>query len=167
MHTRPRGAGPGGRRPPRRMSTARSEHRITVRAPFRLDLTVSVLRRLSTNIVDLFTDDLEYLRAFGGARGPVIARVKQVRGDELVHEADAAGGDDVFARLLLELPDVIPHRALQYGRVLPLRILQGAGHDVLRDRVEVVGDAGLVVGLLRPEAPHVLERPAPDQEGDE
>ena len=99
MHGRPRGAGPGGRRPPRRMSTARSEHRITVRAPFRLDLTVSVLRRLSTNIVDLFTDDLEYLRAFGGARGPVIARVKQVRGDELTVRFEG-GGEADHARLL-------------------------------------------------------------------
>lgn len=60
--------------------------------PFRLDLTVSVLRRLSTNIVDLITVDAEYLRVFGGTGGPVLARVKQERADELVVSFE--GGDN-------------------------------------------------------------------------
>lgn len=46
-------------------------------APYRLDLTVSVLRRLSTNVVDVLTADGNYLRALGGTSGPVIARVEQ------------------------------------------------------------------------------------------
>jgi DNA-3-methyladenine glycosylase II len=74
------------------MSTTRTEYQIAVRTPFRLDLTVSVLRRLSTNIVDLITVDAEYLRVFDGTRGPVIARVKQVRADELVVHFE--GGND-------------------------------------------------------------------------
>jgi DNA-3-methyladenine glycosylase II len=56
---------------------SRSRHELSVAAPFRLDLTVSALRRLSTNIVDVFTSDGEYLRALETSRGPVIARVVQ------------------------------------------------------------------------------------------
>ena len=73
------------------MSTPRTECAIQVMVPFRLDLTVSVLRRLSTNIVDLITVDAEYLRVFHGTGGPVLARVKQVRADELVVSVE--GGD--------------------------------------------------------------------------
>lgn len=71
------------------MAHARNE--IEVVTPYRLDLTVSVLRRLSTNIVDLFTRDGEYIRELPGARATVIARVKQVRPDALVARFD--GGD--------------------------------------------------------------------------
>jgi DNA-3-methyladenine glycosylase II len=66
------------------VARARNEHEIEVVMPYRLDLTVSVLRRLSTNIVDLFTRDGEYVRALPGARATVIARVKQARRDALV-----------------------------------------------------------------------------------
>jgi hypothetical protein len=49
--------------------------------------------------------------------------------------------------------------------VLPLRIAQGVGHHVLGDGVEVRADTGPVVGLLGPEAPHLLEGQPTDQEG--
>jgi len=52
-------------------------------APYRLDLTVSALRRLPTNIVDVFTAEGQYIRALGGAGAPVIARVTQDRADAL------------------------------------------------------------------------------------
>lgn len=73
------------------MSTTRTEYPIAVTVPFRLDLTVSVLRRLSTNVTDLITLDAEYLRVFGGTGGPVLARISQVRADELVVSFE--GGD--------------------------------------------------------------------------
>ncbi len=57
---------------------SKSPHRITVASPFRLDLTVSVLRRLSTNVVDVLTPEGEYLRVLGGPRSSVLARVRQV-----------------------------------------------------------------------------------------
>jgi hypothetical protein len=38
-------------------TAARSVHALHVTAPYRLDLTVSALRRLSTNIVDVLTPD--------------------------------------------------------------------------------------------------------------
>ncbi|MGH8595107.1 MAG: DNA-3-methyladenine glycosylase family protein [Gammaproteobacteria bacterium] len=46
--------------------------------PYRLDLTVSVLRRLSTNLVDLLTPEGMYVRALSGFSEPVIVRVRQV-----------------------------------------------------------------------------------------
>jgi len=66
-------------RPP----TASTRHELPVVAPYRLDLTVSALRRLSTNVVDIFTPDGHYVRALDGAHGPVVAHVTQVRPDAL------------------------------------------------------------------------------------
>lgn len=65
------------------VSRSRTEYEIEIKTPFRLDLTASVLRRLSTNVVDLYTADGEYIRAFESSRGPVIARVRQPRADTL------------------------------------------------------------------------------------
>lgn len=52
-------------------------YEIPVVAPYRLDLTVCALRRLSTNVVDLLTPDGVYVRALAGFRRPVIVRVAQ------------------------------------------------------------------------------------------
>src|SRR6187431_2051408 len=60
-----------------------AQYKIAVVEPYRLDLTVSVLRRLSTNIVDVFTADGHYVRAFGGVREPLVARVTQHLPDTL------------------------------------------------------------------------------------
>jgi DNA-3-methyladenine glycosylase II len=77
-----------------RSTVLRSEHECTVATPYRLDLTVSVLRRLSSNLTDVLTPEGEYLRALGGMRTLVIARVTQlgpatlavaVKGDEREH----------------------------------------------------------------------------------
>jgi DNA-3-methyladenine glycosylase II len=53
-------------------------HELPVVTPYRLDLTVSVLRRLSTNVVDLLTPQGMYLRALSGFAEPVIVRATQV-----------------------------------------------------------------------------------------
>ena len=50
---------------------------LPVTAPYRLDLTVSALRRLSTNVVDLLTPDGVYVRALPGVDEPVVVRVSQ------------------------------------------------------------------------------------------
>ncbi len=55
-----------------------SQYDVSVAVPYRLDLTVSVLRRLSTNVVDVIMPDGQYARALGGSREPVIACVTQV-----------------------------------------------------------------------------------------
>jgi DNA-3-methyladenine glycosylase II len=54
-----------------------AHYEIGVVTPYRLDLTVSALRRLSTNSVDVLTLEGEYLRALGGFRKPVLMRVAQ------------------------------------------------------------------------------------------
>ena len=58
-------------------------HEIPVVMPYRLDLTVSVLRRLSTNVVDLFTPEGQYVRALSGSPKPVVVRVTQNHEDTL------------------------------------------------------------------------------------
>src|SRR5437867_11323555 len=60
-----------------------AQYEIAVEVPFRLDLTVSVLRRLSTNIVDVLTVEGDYVRALSQDHEPVVARVTQERPDAL------------------------------------------------------------------------------------
>ena len=62
-----------------RAQSIRSEYELPVVVPYRLDLTVSVLRRLATNFVDVLTTDGRYVRVLQGAHGPVIARAAQTR----------------------------------------------------------------------------------------
>jgi DNA-3-methyladenine glycosylase II len=75
-----------------------STHVCPVAPPYRLDLTVSVLRRLSTNVVDVLTSDGQYVRALGGSGEPVIARVTQVHAEALAFTLD--GDDREHARSL-------------------------------------------------------------------
>ncbi|MEO8563399.1 MAG: hypothetical protein ABI601_15065 [bacterium] len=69
-----------------------SSHVVSVATPYRLDLTVCALRRLSTNVVDVLTPHGQYVRAHCGLNGPVIARVAQASADALMVtiEGDAA-----------------------------------------------------------------------------
>lgn len=60
----------------------RQVHDIHVVMPYRLDLTVSVLRRLSTNVVDLLTPEGQYVRALSGFPEPVIVRATQIRHED-------------------------------------------------------------------------------------
>jgi DNA-3-methyladenine glycosylase II len=53
-------------------------HEIPVVMPYRLDLTVTVLRRLSSNVVDVLTPQGVYVRALAGFADPVIVHVTQV-----------------------------------------------------------------------------------------
>jgi len=69
-----------------------TRHEIDVVTPFRLDLTVSALRRLSTNIVDRFTHDQEYVRVLPVGGRPVIVHVTQPRPDSLVVRLEVGTG---------------------------------------------------------------------------
>jgi DNA-3-methyladenine glycosylase II len=62
---------------------SRSHHELPVVAPYRLDLTVSALRRLSTNVVDVLTPAGHYVRALADAHGPVMVRVTQAHPERL------------------------------------------------------------------------------------
>ncbi len=87
-------------------------YEIPVVAPYRLDLTVSVLRRLSTNIVDLLTPEGQYVRALVGSPEPVIVRVMQNRQDSLSATVDGDTNNE---------PDV-------FGLV---RMMLGCDHDLM------------------------------------
>lgn len=67
------------------MPSAVARYVVRVAEPYRLDLTVSVLRRLSTNLVDVLTPEVEYLRVLEDAHRPMLVRVSsQKRGTLLV-----------------------------------------------------------------------------------
>lgn len=100
--------------------TARSEHELRVVAPYRLDLTVSVLRRLSSNLVDLLTPRGEYLRVLVGAAGPLLVRVRQSRPDAL--------------QVTLEGP-----RAAHAGALALVRQTLGVDRDLARFRRAATG----------------------------
>lgn len=56
---------------------AEGSYSIPVRAPYRLDLTVNVLRRLSTNLVDVLSPNGAYIRWLGGPSDFALVRVSQ------------------------------------------------------------------------------------------
>lgn len=68
-------------------------HELPVVTPYRLDLTVSALRRLPSNPVDVYTADGRYLRALGGFTEPVIVSVAQARADALAVAVSGRAGD--------------------------------------------------------------------------
>ncbi len=64
------------------MSDSVCETLVPVRAPYRLDLTATVLRRLSTNVVDVF-DGVTYRRMLGEPGRPTLLEVTQPAADVL------------------------------------------------------------------------------------
>jgi len=62
---------------------ADNSYSIRVQAPYRLDLTVNVLRRLSSNRVDVLTPKGEYLRVLGSVAEPVIVHARQASPETL------------------------------------------------------------------------------------
>jgi DNA-3-methyladenine glycosylase II len=65
-----------------------SSYSISVRAPYRLDLTVNVLRRLSTNVVDVVSPDGAYVRLLGDVAELAIVRVCQSTPETLTVEIE-------------------------------------------------------------------------------
>lgn len=61
------------------LGASEARYEIDIATPYRLDLTVSALRRLSTNIVDVLTPGGEYVRILDGFRRSVIVRVSQTQ----------------------------------------------------------------------------------------
>lgn len=70
-----------------------TEHEIQVSTPYRLDLTVTALRRMPSNRVDVYTADGHYLRAFAGATGPVVVSVAQAHADTLAVSVTGSADD--------------------------------------------------------------------------
>jgi DNA-3-methyladenine glycosylase II len=95
---------------------SRTHNEIAVVAPYRLDLTVSVLRRLSTNVVDVVTSEREYVRVLAAPREPVIAHVAQVRPEALTITLE---GEKREHRQALEIKnDKTDHIAMHTSRAL-------------------------------------------------
>lgn len=82
------------------MALTIQQYELPVAKPYRLDLTVTVLRRLSSNIVDVFTPDGEYLRVLGHFEQPVLVRVSSKAPDAL---AVTLQGDRAAHREALEV----------------------------------------------------------------
>jgi DNA-3-methyladenine glycosylase II len=78
---------------PSRVASIAATYEIEVVAPYRLDLTVSALRRMATNPVDVLTDDGRYLRALSGSVEPIVASVMQHRADALTVSLSGKPGD--------------------------------------------------------------------------
>ncbi len=78
------------------MSDSGRVYSVPVRPPYRLDLTATVLRRLSTNIVDVF-DGRVYRRLIGAAAQPALVEVTQVAPDLLDVRVRGEPGTDVPA----------------------------------------------------------------------
>jgi DNA-3-methyladenine glycosylase II len=62
---------------------------IAVPLPYRLDLTVNVLRRLSTNLVDVLTPDGVYVRLLGDETSPALIRARQPEPGKIIVEIES------------------------------------------------------------------------------
>ena len=82
------------------LDASEARHEIDVAAPYRLDLTVSALRRLSTNVVAVLTPEGEYLRVLNGFGRPVIVSVAQTQPATLTVVLTGCDGSDEQARAL-------------------------------------------------------------------
>jgi len=71
-------------------------------APYRLDLTANVLRRLSSNIVDRLAADGTYARALDGFSRPAIVSVRQSEPSALEVELDVPPGEEERALALVK-----------------------------------------------------------------
>jgi len=70
---------------------------LPVVSPYRLDLTVRVLRRLPDNPVDLLGEDGTYRRAFRVRGGTAVVAVRQSAPDALDVEIEGSGDEDLVA----------------------------------------------------------------------
>jgi DNA-3-methyladenine glycosylase II len=85
---------------------------VDVAPPYRLDLTVAVLRRLSTNLVDTVQHGT-YRRALTGLVAPVVVTVRQTAPAQLTVGVDGAAGEEPRALALVR-------RMLAVDRLTPL-----------------------------------------------
>ena len=81
--------------------TSRSRHELFVVTPYRLDLTVSTLRRLAMHVVDVLTPEGQYVRALSGAHGAVIVHVEQVRPDAVSVTVDGDATEHTHTLVLV------------------------------------------------------------------
>jgi DNA-3-methyladenine glycosylase II len=124
---------------------SKERYEVDVAVPYRLDLTVSVLRRLSTNIVDVLTPQGEYVRSLAGFREPVVARVAQTRPDALAVTIEGAAAEHVQAlaivRRMLGVDRDLSHFDRAAKRVPWLRLLASRMRGVKPPRYPTLWEA--------------------------
>jgi DNA-3-methyladenine glycosylase II len=74
---------------------------LSVTEPFRLDLTVAVLRRFSTNVVDVVAADGTYRRVFAGRDGALVVAIRQLDAASLEVRLEPGAGDEARALALV------------------------------------------------------------------
>lgn len=79
-----------------------SKHEIVLTKPYRLDLTVAALRRVASNVVDVYTPGGEYLRVLEHPEHAAIVRARQVARDRLTVEVTSEAADHEPATELLK-----------------------------------------------------------------
>src|SRR5471032_3213688 len=92
------------------MSTSVQTLTVPVRAPYRLDLTANALRRLSTNLVDVY-DGMTYRRLIGDPAAPVLLEVTQSAPETLtarVHGKTPFDVETLVARMFGTQADLSP-----------------------------------------------------------
>lgn len=127
------------------MALTIQQYELPVAKPYRLDLTVTVLRRLSTNIVDVFTPDGEYLRVLGHFDQPVLVRVSSKRPDALAVtlEGDRAAHQTALAavRRMLGTDRTLTHFNRAAARIPWLRALALRARGVKPPRYPTLWEA--------------------------
>jgi DNA-3-methyladenine glycosylase II len=138
---------------------------IPVVPPYRLDLTVAVLRRFSTNLVDRFTADGRYLRALETADGSAVIelrmaapdrialRLHKVRGDTdaLATRAAAIVGADQTLDIFNEAAQQLSWLAPLAGRMRGVRppryptFWEAAVNGVIFQQISIIA-AGAIIG---------------------
>src|SRR3954449_12848580 len=96
------------------------------------------------------------------ARRPWTSWGRAGPGDQPVDELGAAVDDDVAVALLVHARDRGGQVAAEHGRVRPRRVAQRRGDDVLRHRVEALGELALALG---PRLREALVRPPAEEHG--
>ena len=106
---------------------AHARYELSVLAPFRLNLVVNALRRLSSNVVDTLSADGSYVRALSGVDSPVFVNVAQNGPEQLSVSLDGDTHDHPQALASLRRTfgvdrDLAPfnHAAAQIAWLAPL-----------------------------------------------
>ncbi len=108
-------------------ASRRSHHELRVRAPYRLDLTATALRRLSTNVVNVLAADGAFLRVLGPPGQRLLVRAAQPRPGALAVTVEGAAAEhqralDTVRRMLGTERDVscFTRPARRIGWLAPL-----------------------------------------------
>ena len=118
------------------------EWSLPVRPPYRLDLTATVLRRLSTNVVDVF-DGRVYRRMLGAAETPVLLEVTQTSPAALAVRVTGSSSVDILSltRRMLGTDVELAHFAAVAARIPWLEKIATAARGVKPPRYPSLWEA--------------------------